>query len=223
MKPWQVRLEKLFSDADAPPALTRDLLNRFSRSARNGRTVPDSTLSWWIRQAVAAGKLVFVRRGLYLNQFRGIAGQLADTVPLLHEDAVVSLNTVLGDAGVLNNPSATVTAVVPLDPESTLPHLGRYSTKAGTLHFYGMPRRILEAGKPRDRLEPEDRYEHVRATPEKALMDWLYLGRSPRSNRTPPPCNDIDISLLTVRRLRRLADAVGLEEELNQWIESSTT
>jgi hypothetical protein len=222
MKPWQVRLEKLLSDADAPPALTRDLLDRFARSARNGRTVPKSTLSWWIRQAVTAGKLVLVQRGLYLNQFRGIPGLLADTVPLLHKDAVVSLNTVLGDAGVLNNPSTTVTAVVPLDSESTLPHLGRCSTKAGTLHFYGMPRRILEAGKPRDRLEPEDRYEHARATPEKALMDWLYLAQSPRSNRTPPPRNDIDISLLTIRRLRRLADAVGLAEELKRCIENST-
>ena len=115
MKAWQISMEQLLGDADAPPVLTRDLLDRFARSARDGKSVPKSTLSLWIQRAADAGKLVFVQRGLYLNQFRAVPGRLADTVPLLHKDAVVSLNTVLGDSGVLNNPSNTVTAIVPFD------------------------------------------------------------------------------------------------------------
>jgi hypothetical protein len=181
--------------------------------------VPKSTLSWWIRQAVDAEKLVLVQRGLYLNHFKAIPGRLADTVPLVHKDAVVSLNSVLGDAGVLNNPSNTVTAVVPLDQNSPPPHLGRKSTKAGNLHFFGMPRRVLQAGKPHDRLEPVDKFDHARATPEKALVDWLYLAQSPRSNRTRPPRQDIDFALLKLPRLRRLALLVGLNDELLAWID----
>ena len=167
------------------------------------------------------GNLFAVQRGLYLNHFRAVPGTLADTVPLFHKDAVVSLNTVLGDAGILNNPSNTVTAVVPLDPDSPLPHLGRKTTQAGSLHFFGMPRRVLQAGKPGDRLEAEHRFGHARATPEKALMDWLYLGQSPRSNRTLPARQDIDIALLKQPRLRRLAAAARLTDNLVTWLESS--
>lgn len=220
MKAWQISMEQLLGDADAPPVLTRDLLDRFARSARDGRSVPKSTLSLWIQRAADAGKLVFVQRGLYLNQFRAVPGRLADTVPLLHKDAVVSLNTVLGDSGVLNNPSNTVTAIVPFDLGAPSPHLGRKSTKAGTLHFFGMPRHILQAGRAADRLEPEHRFAHARATPEKAFIDWLYLAQSPRSHRTPPPRGDIDIALLKLPKLRRLAAAAGLKDELAQWLES---
>ena len=99
MKLWQRCLGQLLANSEAPPALTRDLIDRFARSAQDGRTVPASTLSLWIRREAEDGNLLAVQRGLYLNHFRAIPGTLADTVPLLHKDAVVSLNTVLGDAG----------------------------------------------------------------------------------------------------------------------------
>ena len=222
MKAWHIRLEQTLSDADAPPVLTRDLLDRFARSARNGKDVAKSTLSWWVRQTTAAGKLVLVQRGLYLNRYRTIPDKLADTVPLFHEDAVVSLNTVLGDAGVLNNPTNTITAVVPFDSGLPSPHLGRKLTKAGSLHFFGIPRHVLQAGKPNDRLEPEHRFEHARATPEKALIDWLYLAESPRSHRASPPRGDIDLTLLKLPRLRRLASDSGLLSKLSAWETNST-
>ena len=208
----------MLAQADAPPVLSRDLLQRLSRSARNGDPAPESTLTWWIRRAVDLGRLQPVLRALYLNRFRVPPGRLADAVQSMHKDAVVSLNTVLGDAGILNNPTHAVTTVVPIDAGHPPPKLGRKSTKAGTVHFYGMPRRILEAGKPEDRLEPLDRLEHPRATPEKALLDWLYLGHSPRSRRTPPALGDMDIELLNRQRLRRLAKAAGTSDILEQWM-----
>ena len=217
MTPWQPSLVKALSQPDAPPVLSRDLLKRYARAARGDRPVPDSTLTWWIRRAAEEGKLEAVQRGLYLNRVRGLPGRLADAVSNLQRDSVVSLNTVLGDAGVLNNPTRTVTAVVPIDAGYP-PKLGRKRTKAGTVHFYGIPRRFLEAGDPLDRLEPIERFEHARATPEKALIDWLYLGRSARSSRTPPVLGDIDVELLNRRRLNRLAKAAGLSDALQQWL-----
>jgi hypothetical protein len=216
---WQSRLAGALADPGAPPVLPRDLLRRFARSAREGQAVPESTLTWWIRNAAATGQLQAVQRGLYLNRFRNPPGQLADAISFFHRDGVVSLNTVLGDVGVLNNPSRIVTAVVPIDAGFPAPKLGRRRSLAGTLHFYGMPRRILEAGTLADRLEPSRRFEHLRATPEKALLDWLYLGRSSRSRRTPPPPDDIDMDLLDQRRLRRLAKAAQLVDALARWRE----
>ncbi|MFT5131785.1 MAG: hypothetical protein ACI9SC_000247 [Gammaproteobacteria bacterium] len=217
MNAWQIRLEDTLRAVDAPPVLTRDLLSRFAKSAHNNQAIPTSTLTWWLRNAVKSGRLQSVQRGLYLNRLRAVPGQLADAIPWLHKDAIVSLNTVLGDDGVLNNPTNTVMAIVPLDRGASPPHLGRKKTSAGTFHFFGMPRHILEAGKPADRLQALDRYEHPRATPEKALIDWLYLADSPRSRRTLPPHNDIDMTLLKLARLRRLATAAGLSDKLEQW------
>lgn len=213
---WQSRLASALAEPGAPPVLPRDLLRRFARSAR-GQAVPESTLTWWIRSAAASGHLQAVQRGLYLNRFRNPPGKLADAIPFFHRDAVVSLNTVLGDAGVLNNPSRVVTAIVPIDTGFPPPKLGRRRSLVGTLHFLGMPRRILEAGTSSDRLEPPERFEHPRATPENALLDWLYLGRSSRSRRTPPPPDDIDIELLDRRRLGRLARAAQLTDALAEW------
>jgi hypothetical protein len=98
--------------------------------------------------------------------------------------------------------------------------LGRRRTRAGTIHFFGVPRRVLEAGSPDDSLETASRYEHVRATPEKALVDWLYLGHSPHSKRTLPPRSDMDMELINVPRLRRLATAVGIRNDLEAWLKN---
>lgn len=223
MKPWQLRLEQMLAADDAPAVLTRDLLARFARTARDatetGTDLPSSTLTHWLQRATQAGKLAAVKRGLYLNRFRARPGQPVDAAPWLYRDAVVSLSTVLGDAGVLNNPTTVVTAVVPVDRGHPPARLGRQRTRAGVFHFYGMPRRVLEAGTADDRLELARAFEHVRATPEKALVDWLYLGNSPRSRRTLPPRGDIDLAMLNQRRLQRLAAAAGVAAVLQAWID----
>lgn len=218
MKPWQMALEAALSADDAPAVLDRDLLGRLSRTSRAGDPVPVSSLTHWLKAARARGKLQPVVAGLYINRFRARPGTLEDAAHWLKLDAVLSLNTVLGDAGVLNNPSHTVTAVVPIDPGAPPPKLGRMPTRAGMLQFFGLPRRILEAGEPEDRLAASIGEDHVRATPEKALLDWLYLGLSPRSRRTLPPKEDIDLDLLDRVRLKRLARTMGLEEALADWL-----
>jgi hypothetical protein len=93
--------------------------------------------------------------------------------------AVISLQTVLGDAGVWNNFTDWVTAVVPLSRRYTRPSLGRLETAAGIFVFRGLPEAVLEAGREEDRLVSNTTYR--RARPEAALLHWLYLSNSPRS------------------------------------------
>lgn len=217
MKPWQIMLEAQLTAGDAPAVLSRDLLMRFARHNQK-RPVPPSSLTYWLKGAKTQGKLQPVQRGLYLNRFRSPPGLLTDAAAWLHKDAIVSLNTVLGDAGVLNNPSHVVTAVVPLNRNAPPPSLGRQHTQAGTFHFYGIPRHILEAGEGSERLDLYEWREQPRATPEKALIDWLYLADSPRSHRTWPSREDIDLDLLDSKRLKNLADAAGMSETLSHWL-----
>lgn len=219
MSDWQTTLQQQLALADAPPVLTRDLLKRYSQSLNDGKPIAESSLTYWKTSMVRKENLRIVQRGLFLNKFRAKNGTLADACFWSYPDAVVSLNTVLGDSGVLNNPSIVVTAVVPFDQGEHPPaRLGRKITPAGTLHFFGLPRQILQAGKTEDRLDSSGLYEHLRATPEKALLDWIYLGASPRSRRQLPTNSDIDIQMLDRRRLMRLAKAAGMADELRAWL-----
>jgi hypothetical protein len=129
---------------------------------------------------------------------------------------VVSLQTVLGDAGVWNNYTGWVTAVVPLSRRYATPSLGRLEGSAGTFVFRGVPEPLLAAACEEDRLASGFTYR--RATAEAALLHWLYLSHSPRSGMSPPP-SDLDLSPLDSRRLERLARAMNLSGQLELWLD----
>ena len=161
-----------------------------------------------------------VVRGLYLNRLTHPPAQLAEAAVWLRPGAVVSLQTVLGDAGVWNNYTGWVTAAVPLSPRYATPSLGRLETAGGTFLFRGLPERVLEAGLEEERLAAEVTYR--RATPEAALLHWLYLSHSPRSRMSPPP-PDLQLDALDLRKLRRLAAAMKLGDELESWLGQART
>ena len=58
--------------------------------------------------------------------------------------------------------------------------------------------------------------DYRRATPEAALLHWLYLSVSPRSRMSPPPL-DLDLGALDLKRLERLADGMRLDANLAIW------
>lgn len=215
---WKQALERQLSEPGAPAAITLGALSRAASIAR-GTDVPDRTLHAWITDAMARKRLAPVVRGLYLNCFTSPPGRLADAVPHVRRDAVVSLHTALDEAGAYNNPPHGVTAIVPLDIGPTRPRVGTVTTAQGPVYVRAVPRRILEAGALEDRLDLERGRAHPRATPEKALLDWLYLARSPRSTLSPPSLPDIEMDELNKARLGRLAKAMDLEQALTLWRE----
>ena len=87
-------------------------------------------------------------------------------------------------------------------------------TSAGIFVFRGLPETVLEAGREEDRLAGGLTYR--RATPEAALLHWLYLSNSPRSRMSEPP-RDMDLTVLNSRRLERLARAMQLSGVLEGW------
>jgi hypothetical protein len=88
-------------------------------------------------------------------------------------------------------------------------------TAAGVFVFRGLPEAVLEAGREEDRLVSNTTYR--RATPEAALLHWLYLSNSPRSRMSPPPL-DSDLTALDIRKLERLSQAMRLSEPLGSWL-----
>ena len=195
--------------------LDKSSIVRLATDVRPGISEP--TVERWIQEAVSVNRLKRIVRGLYLNQLIHPPAQLAEAAVWLRPGAVVSLQTVLGDAGAWNNYTPWVTAVVPLSKRYTTPSLGRLDTVSGTFIFRGMPESILDAGPEDDRLTSAITYR--RATPEAALLHWIYLSESPRSDLSAPPV-DINLDSFNMTTLRRLAKAMRLHAPLHSWLTS---
>jgi hypothetical protein len=200
--------------ADAPrvmtvPMVAGALAHRRPRAARN-------TLFRWLREQTDAGVLRPVTRGLYLNQLARPQPTAAEAAGFIRSGAIVSLQTVLGEAGVTNGYSDIVTSVVPLRGR-VAPSSRPVIANGIEYRFYAMPLRLMdeEAGALDDRMDLDALYP--RASPEKALLDWIYLGNSPRTKLAPPPL-DIDVTRLRMPRLRRLADRMHLSAQLQEYL-----
>jgi hypothetical protein len=210
---WTTRLEIALADPVALRVLDKTSIVRLAKDMPS--EVSEPTIERWIQEAVSANRLQRVVRGLYLNRLINPPAQLSEAAVWLRPGAVISLQTVLGDAGVWNNFTDWVTAVVPLSRRYTTPSLGRLETAAGIFVFRGLPETVLESGQEEDRLVRGLTYR--RATPEAALLHWLYLSNSPRSRMSEPP-SDLDMTMLNVQRLRRLSRAMRISELLEQWL-----
>jgi len=200
--------------ADAPRVMTVPMIaaafaDRRKKAARN-------TVFKWIRDQTEAGVLRPVTRGLYLNQLARPQPTAAEATGFVRSGAIVSLQTVLGDAGITNSYSDIVTSVLPLR-RGIAQSSRSVVAKSIEYRFHAMPAQLLDdrAGDLQDRMNLEVLY--ARATPEKALLDWLYLGESPRTKLAPPPL-DIDLERIDKRRLKRLAERMKLSEQLDEYL-----
>ena len=200
--------------AEAPRVMTVPMIaaafaDRRKRAARN-------TVFKWIRDQTEAGVLRPVTRGLYLNQLARPQPTAAEAASFVRSGAIVSLQTVLGDAGITNSYSDIVTSVLPV--RGRVAQSSRAVVANGIEYrFHAMPVRLLddEAGDLEDRMDLEVLYP--RASPEKALLEWIYLGDSPRTKLAPPPL-DIDLDRVDKRQLKRLAERMKMSKRLDQYL-----
>jgi hypothetical protein len=163
----------------------------------------------------------FVRRignGIYINERCFPAATPIEAIGLIRSGAVASLHSVLGERGVINSPSNIPTAVVPIGPHSH-PHVGEVVTDAKYVYrFYGLPERFFPHVMGRDVLDPVKPYPSFR--PEKALLDWVYLGESRYSKMTPPPVQ-VDLDMIDLDLARRFADRMAVRERFEGWLEKA--
>jgi hypothetical protein len=206
---WSTRLELLLSEPSALRVLDTASIIQLARNVR--RDISRPSVERWIQEAVAVNRLQRVVQGLFLNRLIAPPAQVCEAAVWLRPGAVISLQTALGDSGAWNNHTDWVTAVVPLSWRYTTPSLGRVETGAGTFVFRGIRERVLESGAERDRVVAGVDYR--RATPEAAILHWLYLSNSPRSRMSAPPV-DLDLGALDSRRLKRLSKAMRLDASL---------
>ena len=208
-------MEKALLSPGALHVVTTQDLESYVRVSAGTRPSP-ATLTRWVRALTETGALQQVSRGVYLNRLAGPAVHPAEAAQYIRRGAVVSLAWVLERSAALNNFGDTVTCVVPQVPGMAPPKVGERDTVAGPFRFYAMPDRLIHAGSSRLEDVQDLHYSYPRATPERALLDWIYLGASVRS-RLPLPPLDIQLRGMSQSRLARLAKAMGIEEEWRHW------
>lgn len=158
-----------------------------------------------------------VRAGIFLNAAGNASASPAAAAGFIRRSAIPSLARVLEQNWILNNFGDVITCTVPMAPGLQVPNLSAVKTPCGRFQFRALPWRLQEP----DSLPVDDwqdnRYAHPRATPEKALCDWLYLGASPRSPVGMPPL-DLELDKLNKARLRRIAGTMGIKPVFEAWL-----
>jgi len=213
---WKVLLDRQLMASDVEAWTTGMLWNEASALA-----APPSkpTFERWLVSACASGRLRKIRNGLFLNAAGNKSVSVGAAAGYVKQGAVPSLAWVLEQDWILNNMGDVITCVVSLTPGLSVPNLSPVKTPLGEFRFRALPWHVYEL----TALEVADwrdtRFAHPRATPEKALCDWLYLAASPRSPMRPPPL-DLQADRLDAKRLRRLAKAMSIQAPLNAWLQS---
>ena len=166
---------------------------------------------------VAAGALRRVSSGVFLNRRSSPPAEMVEVAHHIRSGAVISMNSVLGKCGFLNNtPDEQVTAVLPTSAAKR-PKLGELVTSTGDrFRFFGLAEKFFPTNSDErfEMLQPGSQCETFR--PEAALLQWLHLAGMERSKLTAPPV-DVDMSALDEELLGKLAKQWELEPELTAW------
>jgi len=211
---WKLALDNALLTRNVDVWTTKQLLGQAMLDP-NPPSKP--SFNHWVDEAVESGKLLRVRRGVFLNPMGNRRVHAAAAATYIRRNAVPSLSWVLEQDWLLNNFSDVVTCTVPMAPGIKLINVAPVKTEHGWFRFHTLPWRIHEP----DTLPVEDwrdnRVDYPRATPEKAFADWLYLARSPRSWLKRPPY-DLEFAELNKKRLARIIKALSLEDIYLEWI-----
>lgn len=203
-KPWKSAAELILMEPTTASVVTTAQLRLIGDAKHPAARVPDATFHRWVRDLATSGKLMQVSKGVYLNRLGHRTAVPVAAVEYIRRGAVVSLSWILEQAGLTNNFGETYTCIVPTDATwSKAQTATRPIAGLGTFRFHTMRYDLVVPRDARDDDIFDYRFDYRRATPEKALLDWLYLAQSHRSHMQLPPM-DIALEQMDKRRLNRL-------------------
>jgi hypothetical protein len=213
---WRYQLlGELESTRSLRVCTTEDLVALVRRVRPSAALVTARAAIGGLVQAKALSK---VSKGVYLNRRCKPSAELSEVAQVVRRGAVVSLETVLGECGFLNNPPAIVTAVLSLSV-SRNPNVGEVKTSGGQVfRFHALPQRFFPSTPEDERLMLQAGRFCPVAKPEAAVLHWLHLADSPRSSVLKPP-QDVDFSVLDTDLLKALAWRWGQCRPLEEWMQ----
>ena len=207
------------SNKGAPRVLTATTIRRLIERHNFADAAASDTI---INSLVNVKALHRVTDNVYLNYLQLPMPSPAEALRIAVPDGFLSLHTVLGQSGVLNNPTFTYMCVRKasiLQRETEIDLIGsRFSNKnpSPLYHVYAMEKGYI-LGMQADHIDSS--FSYPRATVERAFCDWLYLAAEERQIISSPPPLDCDISLMDMDRLERVASDLGVTDDLQLWLE----
>lgn len=211
---WKFALLGGLAEPFARRIFTAAEFHEFVRRYRPSASVTTArTLS---EMLVTSGALRRVSSGVFLNRRSLPPTELNEVASYIRGGAIISLQSVLGECGFLNNPPSTVFAVLPTSATKR-PKLGEVRTSAGDLfRFHGLAERFFPKNEKErfEMLQPGRPCEMFR--PEAALLHWLHLANMQRSTLSAPPL-DVDMTTLDRELLGKLAEQWELGPQLAAW------
>lgn len=211
---WRFRLIATLVGPQTPRVLRRAKIADLVREVKPGCT----TLH--VREAIAGlihcKTISAVGDDLFVNLRTLPYVSIMEAAQVIRPGAVVSLISVLGECGFLNNPTRIVTAVIPQDDEVS-PICDEVIHGEHEFRFVGLPRRFFPVTDDDERyMSQQGRFCAV-AKPELALLQWLYLlgARSPQQIPILGPIPfDVDFEMLDLDLVRELAARLSLSSQL---------
>lgn len=211
----------LLRDKDAPRVLSAPKAQEYWESKGLSVSLPFAVRLFQIWSKT--GELTPVRRGIFLNMRSPSTPNIAEAARHIRTGAIVSLQTVLGRSGVHNNPTPWITCVVPTTTAGRRGAAGEVVSQTGTLFSFSSISEAL-VPKPGDRWFRDSFQTYAKypvATPEKALLDIIYLGSHSNSKVSLPAIVDIDWDEIDEDRMERLASFMNLEEAYSEYRKGS--
>lgn len=206
---WKDASIKMLSSSNAPRVITLYELSGVLKS--NEFYVPNSALREFIKDLESSKMFLKIRRGIWLNLLASPTPSAWEAVPKMRAEAVISLESVLFEDGVVHNKPDIIQSVVPSRPRG-----GACGTNATGFRFIGIEENLLNAGPSDDRLMPSSDY--MRATPEAALVHLLYLSLRYPEKFPMPHVDSMTLSKIDDGRLRRLSELYGIGRHMNGWL-----
>jgi len=168
-------------------------------------------LAEWSEQ----GLISQVTNQLYMNQMSKPKPRVDETSSRLRQSSIVSGQRVLGDSGVLYNPTLFITSVM---SSSDSKKAGKLETKSGTFVFSVMPPEMFPSENDAIYNDCFDSsFQYKRSTPEKAIIDLIHLNSTPagKSIHSLPPADRWDWDEVDMDKLARLISSFNMTDKWN--------
>ena len=167
----------------------------------------------WLEKTHALRK---VRNNIFLNTSKKPSGRLDDLVSYANTKAIVSLHSSLGSSGVHHNPSIMSFGVYPASIDKAGREHSDTPTRIGHLKLYALPEHFFDQDQ--DYSWISEGHRHARFIPEKALLDWIWLGNHQDSSLPEPnPC-DIDLDKLDLNKVGFFAHKLAMDDSFTSWL-----
>lgn len=143
-----------------------------------------------LRRYEGRGLVEHISNKIYINKLNQ-QFSVRELVNVLRSDSYISLESALVDRGIISQSPAVLTCVTSGYPK-------RFGSRSVTIVYRKISHKLFWGFE-----QKKTRFNSYRiAEPEKALLDWIYLGRQ---EGLPTPLDEINVEFLNISKLRSYA------------------